>query len=405
MREGRSVRADLGYSDVGVGDDRSVRADMDEVLAELRAEPRIEECVEGASLLIGDECEVAGIGRLSVTSDGRGRLLPWTSNEGAPHQIVIDVIPGEGALGFHATLIDGDWKIIMARAWTSVGDCNAEQTVEPGEYCVWRGGQFRVYGTELYRPGSTVTRGGYARWLGTSPASSETHATSNIKVRDRDGSVAFAASLADSGVFQWMIETALPDGQSAVEVDDGADVAPPTICESGLQIEVGESCTYAGFGEFGVDVDGAVFPSADAPARRGWVQADWVIGGEHHTFQAVEESDSRWRIYAAGLWQPVEGRDCAVGGGVEPGEYCVWRGNVFRVYATNDLVTDREHAVQFTEGYAHLDLQFWPDGYDDQLISVTDEFEDKQGNPATRKFIAQRDPESDTRSWIIVCAD
>ena len=61
--------------------------------------------------------------------------------------------------------------------------------------------------------------------------------------------------------------------------------------------------------------------------------------------------------------------------------------------------------MQFTEGYTHLDLQYWPDAYDDQVISVTDEFEDKEGNPITRKFIAQCDPESDTRAWIIICAD
>ena len=177
-------------------------------------------------------------------------------------------------------------------------------------------------------------------------------------------------------------------------------------CAEASLLLVGESCVLTNLGvTFAITEQGAAFPTDDAPVRRGWIQADWVIGGEHHTFQAVEVSDGRWRIYAGGQWQPVAGRDCQVGAGVEPGQYCVWRGNIFRVYATNDLVTDREHAVQFTEGYDHLELQFWPDGYDDQLISVTDEFEDKQGNSVSRKFIAQRDPESDTRAWIVICAD
>ena len=176
-------------------------------------------------------------------------------------------------------------------------------------------------------------------------------------------------------------------------------------CVQGALVRQGESCTYLGVGTFAVREQGAAFPTSDATMRGEWVQANLVLQGQHHTFQAIEEPDGRWRIYAAGQWQAVEGRDCQVGATIEPGSYCVWRGNPFRVYATNDLVTDREHAVQFTHGYAHLDLQFYFDAYDDQLISVTDDYEDKQGNPVSRKFIAQRDPESDSRAWIIVCAD
>lgn len=180
------------------------------------------------------------------------------------------------------------------------------------------------------------------------------------------------------------------------------DVGP---CISGLELSPNQACGYAGLGNLRVSDRGAAFPTEDARMLRGYLQADWIIQGEHHTLQAVEETAGRWKIYAAGQWQLVEDRDCQVGATIEPGYFCVWRGNVFRVYATNDLVTDREHTVQFTAGYAHLDLQFWFNAYDDQVISVTDEFEDKQGNPVIRKFIAQRDPESTTRAWIIICAD
>lgn len=195
------------------------------------------------------------------------------------------------------------------------------------------------------------------------------------------------------------------DGASAAHVSAPASSIGP--CERGVEVSVGESCRYPSFGlEFVVSEAGASFLALAGDAtQRGYVQADLIVRGEHHTFQAVEESDGRWRIYAAGQWQAIAGRDCAVGATVEPGYYCVWRGNPFRVYATNDLVTDREHAVRFSHGYAHLDLQFYFDGYDDQLISVTDDHEDKQGNPVSRKFIAKRDPESDSRAWIIVCAD
>ncbi len=188
------------------------------------------------------------------------------------------------------------------------------------------------------------------------------------------------------------------------DVEPASTVGP---CDRGLEASIGESCSYPQLGlQFVVSEDGASFLApTDAEPQRGYVQADLIVRGEQHALQAVEEAEGRWRIYAAGLWQSTDGVECQVGGRVEPGEYCTWRGNTLRVYATNDFVSPDGNRAQFSRGYAHLDLQYYRDAYNDRLISVSDDFEDKQGNPVSRKFIAQRDPESDARAWIIICAD
>jgi len=422
-----------------------------------------DECETNLTVEPGGRCIHPELGEFKVTKTGRAEF-PYALSGFGDKVIKTDPVIGGVTFGFHAHRREPDnsWTILMAGSWEALGKCEEGMVVVPGKLCGWKGSEFRVYavdqlwpsdyGTPLEKPAERPYEDGYGvlfRGWKNDDATAHLHDEEVSFPPESSGcKPQFVAVRKDES--KWRIKTAkteeeecldsadnpaaVPEANTgdeedsdeppqvrAVESQENQDQDGPTVavqssgdspvetpigpCQVDDLIAAGSVCWYEGIGSFVVSSDGARFPVDGVPLSRDWLQVDWIKDGDHYTFQAVEVSSKDWRIYAAGQWQAVEGRDCQVGATIEPGYYCVWRGNPFRVYATNDLVTDREHAVQFTHGYAHLDLQFYYDAYDDQLISVTDDYEDKQGNPASRKFIAQRDPESDSRAWTIVCAD
>ena len=108
-------------------------------------------------------------------------------------------------------------------------------------------------------------------------------------------------------------------------------------CISDMIVHIDEFCTFSPTeGEFRVSESGAIPPNeprlvTDAVK----IDRDDV----NITFQAARIGSS-WRIYAAGPWRGVDGKNvfCEIGNILQPGEFCIdpTTGRQFRVYATDE---------------------------------------------------------------------
>lgn len=130
-------------------------------------------------------------------------------------------------------------------------------------------------------------------------------------------------------------------------------------CRAGLNVGVGEYCTWMGsHRKFAVTADGACSPWDALGVRtlnHETIKVDLGSPLDGTTFQAKNVQSGTWAVLAAGFW--LSRGECAAGMQIDPGQFCIERasGEPFSVYATDELIPEDNRPL-YPDGYAVL---FW----------------------------------------------